>query len=52
MVNELVMIQLLEKVARLVELDQKDEAVALLDTMIYDLCVQVQEFELEMAPSY
>ena len=52
MVNELVMIQMLERVARLVEFNQKDEAVTAIDSMIYDLCEQVQQFELEMAPSY
>jgi hypothetical protein len=52
MVNELELIQMLERVARLVETGQNEMAVATIDKMIYDLCVQVEQFELEMAPAY
>jgi hypothetical protein len=50
MINELEMIQFLEKVARLVEIGEDAKAVAAMDRKIYDLCVQVEQFEQEMFP--
>jgi hypothetical protein len=45
MSNELHMIQMLERVARLVEQGQNDMAVATLDKMIYDLVKIIDGFE-------
>ena len=51
MINELEMIQFLERVARLVETGDTEMAVAQIDNKVYDLCVQVEQFEREMAPA-
>jgi len=45
MSNELHMIQMLERVARLVEQGQNNMAVATLDKMIYDLVKIIDKFE-------
>ena len=45
MVNELELIQKLEQIAHLIENQQNETAVRVIDSMVYDLCVQVQEFE-------
>lgn len=46
--NELQLIQMLERVARLVEQGQNDMAVATLDKMIYDLVKQIQKYEEQL----
>jgi uncharacterized protein YihD (DUF1040 family) len=51
MVHELELIQFLEKVAHLVETGNDAMAVSAIDKMIYDLCMQVEQFEMEMAPA-
>jgi hypothetical protein len=45
MVNELELIQKLEQIAHLIENQHNETAVRVIDSMVYDLCVQVQEFE-------
>jgi|TARA_B110000503_G_scaffold127315_1_gene196911 hypothetical protein len=45
MVNELDMIQKLEHIAQLIANEQSGTAVNVIESMVYDLCVQVQEFE-------
>ena len=51
MVQELEMIQFLERVANLVEQGDGELAVAHIDNKVYDLCLQVEQFEMEMAPA-
>ena len=49
--DQLEMIQFLERVARLIELGDNEMAVAQIDNKVYDLCVQVEQFEQEMSPA-
>jgi hypothetical protein len=51
MVYELALIQKLERIAHLVETGATEVAVDAIDQMIYDLCMQVEQFEMEMAPA-
>jgi len=48
MVNELELIQKLEHIAHLIENQQNETAVRVIDSMVYDLCQQVEEFESQL----
>ena len=52
MVNELELIQKLEHIAHLVENQQNETAVRVIDSMVYDLCQQVEEFESQFELEY
>jgi hypothetical protein len=52
MVQELEMIQALERIAHLIENQQTETAVRVIDSMVYDLCQQVDEFESQFELEY
>jgi hypothetical protein len=52
MVQELEMIQKLERVAHLIENQQTETAVRVINSMVYDLCQQVDEFESQFELEY
>ena len=52
MTNELELIQKLEQIAHLVETQQNETAVRVIDSMVYDLCNQVEEFERQFEIEY
>ena len=52
MVQELEMIQALERIADLIENDRADSAIRVIDSMVYDLCRQVEEFETQFELEY
>ena len=52
MTNELDLIQKLEHIAHLIETQQNETAVKVIDSMVYDLCQQVEEFERQFELEY
>ena len=52
MVNELELIQKLEQISYLIENQQNETAVKVIDSMVYDLCQQVEEFESQFELEY
>ena len=52
MVQELEMIQALERIAHLIENQQNETAVRVIDSMVYDLCQQVEEFDSQFDIEY
>ena len=52
MVNELELIQKLEQIAHLIENQHNETAVRVIDSMVYDLCQQVEEFESQFELEY
>ena len=52
MVNELELIQKLEQIAYLIENQHNETAVKVIDSMVYDLCQQVEEFERQFELEY